>query len=391
MNGLNRPSDRQISRAPALFSVEKSAWLIVWVTNAALVILGHFFYDWYAIEATSVLAVALVGLGVLAKGRVKIGSVPVTALLLLLLAYLGRSLVADRDGYYVARQGVIVLYVGILWCVLILAQSAHRLSQALRWMKALALVGTLSFVGWWLAGSYPPLSAAVFIMFGLALLLDHLRRPVPRFLIAMITAYGLFWISQHSSYLLGAMGTYGCSEYLRQRRIRPLVLISILGILTLLYLTDPGFSDGNANLRLAMWSSYISESWEYGYFLLGQGFGVQLVPPGIQELVVFHLVNAVQLEDWVLMATPAHNTLVTLLKHAGAPAVILLLWPLVRAFRVSGSLKHGQVPVLLSATIGVLIVGFFNPLLEAPYFAIPFMTLYGVLIASARESVSKAS
>lgn len=376
--------------------IENVFFRLLYIVLLLLVTLGELFYDLYATELSLVLLTIMFFFWLAAKDfKIRYIYKPMMLLLWLFGLYLCVSMFFGREMYYIARQGVLVLYVlfFVIMVTLLINSPVLFFDRFMNRLKGLTIIGTISYIFWsYIIGVHAPNTAFVFLLFGYVMLIHKLEGELKVFLITTLYATGITLSVTHSSFLLAIIAAYLVRLTLLYRNSYWLLLstmvILVLGTLSLYlaYVFVPDFSNFNALLRLEMWVAYVVESWSRGYFLLGQGFGGQLVPETMENLVTLALVNEGQPKEWMLMVVPAHNTYLMLLKYAGLPALVLFFLPLVYIWKVvvvTSKDNNVHLHILFGSLVALMTIGFFNQFLGAPYFSVPFFTLYALCTAKA--------
>jgi hypothetical protein len=302
--------------------------------------------------------------------------------------YLAASFGLDRDTYYIVRQGVLMLYfLALPLTVAVTAGSPYRVERLYAGFVVIALFSLFAAVLWRHFYGIATNTSGMMLLVMEAYMLQKTRSLAAQVAIGVGFALSLLYLTLHSSHFLAALAVFVVYRVmLKPRESFAWLVLSVIGGWAL-FTYEPSFTDGNAFMRLVLWESYIERSWDHGYLLLGEGFGLQLVPEEHAWLVALQLVNKSRELDWMLMVTPPHNTFLLVLRYVGLPGLLLMLAPVFYIYRSLGERavrQDDKLRVLVPAFSGSIVIGFFNQFLGAPYYSVPFFVLLGLIYAQVR-------
>jgi len=167
-----------------------------------------------------------------------------------------------------------------------------------------------------------------------------------------------------------------------------------LGVVMMLLLQLPQFTDANASWRLMYWNHVLETSVSKNWLIFGNGFGLpymtiefaQTLADKINSTFMLTGVNN-EFERWV---TPPHNSFLTIVHHIGLLPAFLILIPLKnflkQIFIVPKSNDREEL-FLFYALFGLIAWVSFNVILEVPHSAICFWLIYFTYIFYGKSKV----
>ncbi len=328
---------------------------------------------------------------------------PVLIMLAFSVAYLAYSYFAHLGPVnYIVRQYAMFVYMGASW--LLFASFITPEYQKYN-VRFIALMGLAAVALQLVYHAYLFLFTDDFTIFGafnyynkmaiMALIVAGAYGLVYFKNMALKIGFGLFYVLLtttlgHSSAFLAAffiLAAYVILKANKTIKLAGLVLIALALMVFILYL--PQFSDHNAEWRLVFWKVSLKEIVFERYAILGQGFGV---PYSSQEVLDTFRDNLdspwfeVRPEEQYL--SPMHNSFITLAFHIGLVPALLIIVPLIPAFRylffAANDQHQPQLDFLVLALLGASVWASFNVVLELPHSSTFFWLIYFTLIYSFR-------
>lgn len=172
------------------------------------------------------------------------------------------------------------------------------------------------------------------------------------------------------------------------------ITLGVLGVVMMLLLQLPQFTDANASWRLMYWNHVLETSVSKNWLIFGNGFGLpymtiefaQTLADKINSTFMLTGVNN-EFERWV---TPPHNSFLTIVHHIGLLPAFLILIPLKnflkQIFIVPKSNDREEL-FLFYALFGLIAWVSFNVILEVPHSAICFWLIYFTYIFYGKSKV----
>lgn len=165
-------------------------------------------------------------------------------------------------------------------------------------------------------------------------------------------------------------------------RIR-FITLGLLGVIMLLLLQLPQFTDDNANWRLMYWGHTLDMAIFNNGLILGNGFGrpymtlefAQTLADKINSKFMLTGINN-EYERWV---TPPHNSFLTMIHHLGIAPILLFFMPLKKFFNqifFKNKSDDSEELFLFLSLFGLMTWASFNVILEVPHSAICFWLIY---------------
>lgn len=335
---------------------------------------------------------------------------PIIIILVFSVAYLFYSYFAKLGPInYMVRQYALFIYLGISWLLFasFISPTYQKFNVRLITLMALATVGLQL-----LYHSYLAIFAEDYTVFGA---FNYYNKMAVMTLI-VAGAFGLVYIKKiglkllvgvlylllattmgHSSAFLASF--FVISAYLvlkasKAVKIAGLVLSVLALAVFILYL--PQFSDHNAEWRLVFWKISLKEIIFDNYAVIGNGFGVPYSSQAVLDVFRESLNSPwFEMRPEEQYLSPMHNSFITIAFHIGLVPALLVLVPLIPAFKYlffSSREEHTSTnDFLLLALLGSSVWVSFNVVLELPHSATFYWFIYFSLIYSLKGVASKAT
>jgi hypothetical protein len=323
----------------------------------------------------------------------KIPFYPFTALTIIFLVYLLISFSLDREIYWVVRQSTIILYFSVSILSFYYCHLVKFTAGGLSLDKLANLFGIAGVVLLLLHHftSFVPgrASFASFLMFitGVAYWINNIRGSHKQIIFGLVVLLFTSLVLEHTSWLLSIAIVLLTSLYLKGVKTR--IVVSLLSIIILIGVVNlvAGLGDANAEWRYMYWVGVLEESWDLGFGLLGQGFGITYMPEGYEAFErLIEQVGAGK-SDYQLLTVPPHNSVLTILIYVGLPGVIVFFTPFIMAYmRIRRNSLTNKGKIVISIQVSMLFLLMSNQFLEVPYTSIIFWWFYGLMVFLMSES-----
>ena len=323
----------------------------------------------------------------------------VELLFLLALIYLFSSLFKIdfeiiNKGYYTYRQFMLFGYAMLMYVIL---KHLYAFKKApFYFIRSIYFFGSFCFIVqvlyviyyYFIEGHHPFFERNYYspmIIMGLFVFASYVLVKVSNKYLKIFLFVFTFFISfstGHDSVYLSLLIISFVYLFLKgKRKIRFIyvVVIIVIGLFVMMFV--PSFTDVNMRWRMIFWRDCLIRV-SNNYLIFGDGFGIPYVRPetinDLNNLMLSYGHNVQIIGDEKYLVAP-HNSFLSMLLHTGILSILFLLYPLIKLFHSSISLKDKKTLFLLLSLTGMAVFSFFNVILELPHSSSIFWLVYFIL------------